>query len=158
MFARHKALLLSCLLGLAWLATGPRTAAAPRTAADDDPLPKDALSRVGTVRFRTGDGILCLAYSPDGKTIASGGRNDRFVGAVAHADKERAILDAVRFWTPGPGRPLDPGRTSPGRLERKQCVVSVEPRPSRISIPVFSRHRSNRLGGSASPALGPAGP
>src|SRR5438093_1212012 len=84
MFARHKALLLSCLLGLAWLATGPRTAAAPRTAADDDPLPKDALSRIGSVRFRAGDGsavatyeghtfgVNAVAFAPDTKSLASG--------------------------------------------------------------------------------------
>lgn len=30
----------------------------------------------------------------------SGGRHDRFVCAVAHADGQRAVLDAVRIWTP----------------------------------------------------------
>ncbi|WHZ30064.1 MAG: hypothetical protein OJF51_004866 [Nitrospira sp.] len=34
----------------------------------------------------------------------SGGRHDRFVVAVAHADGERVVLDAVRVWTP----PLNP--------------------------------------------------
>jgi hypothetical protein len=33
-------------------------------------------------------------------TDPSGGRHDRFVVAVAHAEGERTILDAVRSWTP----------------------------------------------------------
>jgi len=42
-----------------------------------DSLPhKNAFRRFGTVRFRNGDGILSLAYSPSGKIIASGGRNE----------------------------------------------------------------------------------
>ena len=59
---------------------GGQPPAAPQPGEPDahgDALPSAAsLRRFGTVRFRHGDKILCLAYSPDGKTIASGGRND----------------------------------------------------------------------------------
>ena len=42
----------------------------------DAPPSTAALQRFGTVRFRHGDKILCLAYAPDGKTLAAGGGND----------------------------------------------------------------------------------
>jgi WD40 repeat protein len=65
-----KCLLLCSLLGASWLVSAA-------AGADDDKLPhKDALARFGSVRFRNGDGILSLAYSPSGKIIASGGRNE----------------------------------------------------------------------------------
>jgi WD40 repeat protein len=59
-----KVLLLSCLLFPGFDDQGAK-------------LPfKDALHRIGTTRFRQGDGILSLAYSPSGKMLACGGRND----------------------------------------------------------------------------------
>jgi WD40 repeat protein len=41
-----------------------------------EPLPPHCVLRVGTVRFRHGDAVTALAVSPDGKVVASAGRDD----------------------------------------------------------------------------------
>jgi RNA polymerase sigma factor (sigma-70 family) len=67
-----------------------------------DALPPGALARMGTVRFRQGDGVWRLAYSPDGKLMASSG-----------------YRDTVRVWDAASGKevqrlPCDPRGTFGG--------------------------------------------
>jgi WD40 repeat protein len=60
-----------------------------------DPLPPDALARLGTVRFRQGTQIHSLAYSPDGKVIASGGNDGRIVLWDAQSGKMNREFQAT---------------------------------------------------------------
>src|SRR5437879_4587370 len=43
----------------------------PATDANCDPLPSDALARIGTTRLRHAAYVSSLAFSPDGKRISS---------------------------------------------------------------------------------------
>src|SRR5262249_19791414 len=70
----------ACLFGTAlllFLPAPPTRAETPRTDDHGDPLPPGAVARLGTLRLRhvvrRGSGAACVAFSPDGKTLVSGG-------------------------------------------------------------------------------------
>src|SRR4051794_4124675 len=61
-------------ISLAVLLAGPLSAQPGTTSALDQEgttLPKGAIARLGSARFRHGAGIRALAYAPDGETVAS---------------------------------------------------------------------------------------
>ena len=49
----------------------PGAGRAPRVDFQGDALPPEALARFGTMRYRHDDGVSALAYSPDGRFLAS---------------------------------------------------------------------------------------
>src|SRR5207248_2914447 len=75
------------------LALAAPATAQPRADRYGDPLPENAIARLGTARLRHADNIRVVAYSPDGKTLASAGSDS--VIRLWHSETGR-LLNELR--------------------------------------------------------------
>jgi hypothetical protein len=73
------------------IAGGTAPTGKPRVDRFGDPLPAEALMRLGTVRFRNSEPFVSLAFTHDGRFLVSGGSGGAVVwdaatgkGAAAH--------------------------------------------------------------------------
>jgi WD40 repeat protein len=132
----------SCVLALAT----PANAGPPRTDRYGDPLPEGAIARLGTVRLGHSDPIEAVAFSPDGKAIASAARDVRlwdlatgtlirrfdapnaWLGQVEFSPDGKTVFaadcgtDAVYCWETATGRLLRHiGRPPLGQSSMKRC-------------------------------------
>lgn len=79
-----------------WAAPVPESAPAAQARRSDrhgDALPDGAYQRLGSTQYRNGAGILTIAYSPDGKRIASAGGTPWAAQGVSSGDKTIRIWD-----------------------------------------------------------------
>src|SRR2546423_726754 len=111
----------SCLLlavlvpGMAWRTQGaaPPAPARPRVDALGDPLPPQAVARLGTSRVRLGAARQAVALAPDGKRLATwaasagtmeGGPGGRGRGPRGSRDEAPRTSQAVQVWDAATGK------------------------------------------------------
>ncbi|MBI3823500.1 MAG: WD40 repeat domain-containing protein [Planctomycetes bacterium] len=90
-----RVVLLACLLSLIGPAGAQETK--PRLDAHCDPLPAGAIARYGTIRYTAHGQCLGLAFSPDGKWIASGSSTVRIWDA-ANGTLVRSLKPPSHGW------------------------------------------------------------
>ncbi len=80
------------------LARGADAPAGPRADLQGDPLPAEAVARMGSGRLRHGRDVSGLAFSPDGKSLVSGGPRRLRVWEAATGRLRRTIpLEGYEF-------------------------------------------------------------
>ena len=63
-----------------------------------DPLPPTVVARLGSVRFRHPNGVEAIAYSPDSKTLISGGRDGMVrIWEVASGKEIRCLKGHAKY-------------------------------------------------------------
>jgi WD40 repeat protein len=86
-----------------------------------DPLPPGAVARLGTVRFRHGNGVFLIAFSADGKKIVFGGSD--------------GVDNAIRMVETSTGKELRTFDVKPGE---KPCGMELSPDGKMLVIASYS--------------------